>query len=241
MFNQTFVEAAATGRKTLTVLASTSAQLFVLGVLLLAPLIYTSVLPTAQIRNLLIAPSPRTPAIPLRPFANSTSVRSIRVFRVQLFAPRWTPHSVASAPPDVPVAPDISMASSTSTAVPDGPGDVIGTVLRQVPPPPVEATPKQPSRPVRLGGGVAEANLIHKVVPSYPPLARSVHVQGTVEFTAIISKQGMVENLQLVHGHPLLVSAAREAVLQWRYRPTLLNGQPVEVLTNIVVNFTLNQ
>jgi periplasmic protein TonB len=65
-------------------------------------------------------------------------------------------------------------------------------------------------------------------------------VQGAVEFTASISKEGRVENVQLLRGHPLLVNAAREAVLQWRYRPTLLNGQPVEVVTDIVVNFTLN-
>jgi periplasmic protein TonB len=65
-------------------------------------------------------------------------------------------------------------------------------------------------------------------------------VQGAVEFTASISKEGRVENVQLLRGHPLLVNAAREAVLQWRYRPTLLNVQPVEVVTDIVVNFTLN-
>jgi protein TonB len=62
-----------------------------------------------------------------------------------------------------------------------------------------------------------------------------------VEFTAVISKQGAIENLQLVRGHPLLVTAAREAILQWRYRPTTLNGEPVEVITNILVNFTLSQ
>jgi protein TonB len=65
-------------------------------------------------------------------------------------------------------------------------------------------------------------------------------VQGVVEFTAVISKRGTIDNLQLVSGHPLLVAAAREAILQWRYKPTLLNGEPVEVITNIVVNFTLN-
>jgi protein TonB len=66
-------------------------------------------------------------------------------------------------------------------------------------------------------------------------------VQGTVEFTAIISKDGNIENLKLVRGHPLLVNAAREAVLQWKYKPTELNGQPVEVITDIIVNFTLSQ
>jgi protein TonB len=62
-----------------------------------------------------------------------------------------------------------------------------------------------------------------------------------VEFTATISKEGMIENLRLVSGHPLLVNAARDAILQWKYRPTILNGVPVEVITDIIVNFTLTQ
>lgn len=94
---------------------------------------------------------------------------------------------------------------------------------------------------IRVGNGVAEANLIVKVQPSYPPLARSARVSGVVEFSATISKEGTIENLQLLHGHPLLVNAAKQAILRWRYRPTLLNGQPMEVLTSIVVTFTLNQ
>lgn len=93
--------------------------------------------------------------------------------------------------------------------------------------------------PQRIGGAVMEANLLTKVDPVYPPLALSARVQGTVEFTATIDETGHVANLQLVRGHPLLVNAAREAVLQWTYRPTLLNGQPVTVITNVIVNFTL--
>jgi len=119
-------------------------------------------------------------------------------------------------------------------------GGVLGGVGSAPPPPP---PPKKaaPTGPVPIGGRVAEANLIRKVQPVYPPLAKSARVQGTVEFTATISKDGNIENLTLVRGHPLLVNAAREAVLQWKYRPTLLNGQPVEVITDIIVNFTLSQ
>jgi protein TonB len=86
-----------------------------------------------------------------------------------------------------------------------------------------------------------EANLIKRVQPLYPPLARSARVQGVVEFNATISKEGNIENLTLVRGHPLLVNAAKEAVLQWKYRPTTLNGTAVEVITDIIVNFTLSQ
>ena len=78
-------------------------------------------------------------------------------------------------------------------------------------------------------------------MPAYPPLAKQARIQGTVSFTAIIGTDGTIQNLQLVSGHPLLVPAAQAAVSQWVYRPTLLNGEPVEVITQIDVNFTLSQ
>jgi len=75
----------------------------------------------------------------------------------------------------------------------------------------------------------------------YPPLARQARIQGTVRFSAIIGKDGTIQNLQLVSGHPLLVQSATDAVKQWVYQPTQLNGEPVEVITQIDVNFTLTQ
>ncbi len=92
-----------------------------------------------------------------------------------------------------------------------------------------------------MASDIEASQLIRKVQPAYPVIAKETRVQGVVEFTAVISKTGTIENLQLIRGHPLLVTAARDAILQWRYKPTLLNGEPVEVITNIVVNFTLNQ
>ena len=120
----------------------------------------------------------------------------------------------------------------------------IGVMPAAPPPPPppakVEGKPPVPQR-IRVGANVQAANLIHKVTPVYPPLARQARIQGTVRFTAIIGKDGTIQNLQLVTGHPLLVAAAQEAVKQWQYKPTLLNGEPVEVVTQIDVNFTLSQ
>ena len=84
-----------------------------------------------------------------------------------------------------------------------------------------------------------EGNLIHRVQPEYPPLARQARIQGTVVLQAVISREGRIENLQVLSGHPLLVPAALAAVRQWRYRPYSLNDQPVEVETQITVNFTL--
>ena len=97
------------------------------------------------------------------------------------------------------------------------------------------------SGPLRVGGNVQAANLVKKITPAYPALAKSARIQGTVRFTAIIGKDGTIQNLQLVSGHPMLVQSATEAVKQWVYKPTLLNGEPVEVITQIDVNFTLSQ
>jgi protein TonB len=94
---------------------------------------------------------------------------------------------------------------------------------------------------IRVGGNVQSANLLSKVTPVYPPMAKQARIQGTVSLTATIGLDGHVQNLQVISGHPLLVPAALEAVKQWVYKPTLLNNQPVSVITQIDVNFTLNE
>ena len=114
-------------------------------------------------------------------------------------------------------------------------GNSYGAVVP--PPPPQLATS---SERIRIGGNIQAANLIQKPAPVYPPLAKQARVQGTVRFTVIIDKQGATQNIQLVSGHPLLVPSAVEAVKQYTYKPTLLNGQPVEVITQVDVNFTLS-
>lgn len=110
------------------------------------------------------------------------------------------------------------------------------------PPPPAkgEVRPSSPQR-IRVGASVTQANLIRYVTPVYPALAKQARVQGSVRFTAIIGKDGTIQSLQLIDGHPLLVKAAEDAVKQWLYKPTLLNGEPVEIVTQIDVNFTLSQ
>jgi len=85
-----------------------------------------------------------------------------------------------------------------------------------------------------------EGNLIYRVQPQYPVLARQARVQGVVVLRAVISRDGRIENLQVISGHPLLVKSAEDAVKQWRYRPYYLNSEPVEVETQVTVNFTLS-
>jgi TonB family protein len=110
--------------------------------------------------------------------------------------------------------------------------------LRKAQAPPASGSSATPQR-IRVGGNVQQANLIRKITPVYPIEAKQARVQGAVQFTAVIAKDGNIQTLTLVSGHPLLVEAAREAVQQWQYKPTLLNGQPAEVVTQIDVNFTL--
>jgi TonB family protein len=102
------------------------------------------------------------------------------------------------------------------------------------------APPPTPQR-IRVGGSVQERKLLQHPEPVYPPLAQQARISGVVRLNAIIGKDGTVQNLTVTSGHPLLVPAAMEAVKQWVYAPTLLNGQAVEVVTQIDVNFALSQ
>jgi len=92
-----------------------------------------------------------------------------------------------------------------------------------------------------IGGNVMAAKLVRQEKPVYPPLAKQARISGTVKLAAMISKDGTIQDLKVISGHPLLIPAALEAVKNWVYQPTLLNGEPVEVSTQIDVNFTLSQ
>jgi protein TonB len=139
-------------------------------------------------------------------------------------------------------APPPSMASAgvvggVPGGVPGGQmGGVIGGIISSTP----VAVPKvaAPQR-VRVSSGVQAGLLVNKPQPNYPPLARQARIQGKVLLQALISKDGSIENLQLISGHPMLAPAAIEAVKRWKYKPYLLNGEPVEVETTVEVNFTL--
>jgi protein TonB len=95
------------------------------------------------------------------------------------------------------------------------------------------------TKPMPVSKGVIEGLLVHKITPVYPKIAIIAHQQGTVLLHAIIGRDGTIQNLQVISGPPLLIQAALDAVQRWRYRPYLLNNEPVEVETQITVNFTL--
>ena len=107
-------------------------------------------------------------------------------------------------------------------------------VVRAVPPPP----PAAPVR-VRVGTGVKPAEVLSRVIPVYPPLARQARISGVVELEGVVGVDGHIRELKVLNGHPLLIRAAMEAVAQWLFHPTLLNGEPVEIVQPVVVRFNL--
>ena len=152
-------------------------------------------------------------------------------------------------PPRIPVSvshlggpPEFSAPDLPGEGVPGGiEATEIGRASYSVEPPHV-APPVQPDRrPVKLSEGVLQAQLISHIEPEYPAVARQTKTQGTVILRAIIDREGRITSLAVLSGHPLLVQAALTAVRQWRYRPTMLNGEPVEVETSITVIFRLRE
>jgi protein TonB len=161
----------------------------------------------------------------------------------QLRTPTKIPQKVQmireeDAPPPMPATGGV--VGGVPGGIPGGQlGGVIGGIVNATAAAVPKFVPVMPQR-VRISQGVTRGLLIQKVEPTYPTLARSARVQGEVILSAIIDGNGQITNLQLVSGHPMLVPAAITAVRQWRYKPYLLNGQPVEVETTITVIFSLS-
>ncbi len=253
MFEQSLVESGGQTRKVWSVLVSFICQVLLIIVGLLIPMIYFDTLPRTQLTSFLVAPPPPPPPPPPPAAAPVKVVKVIpRQFDAgRLMAPKAIPKEIAVIKEDElppPISGGVGVVGGVPGGVPGGtPGGVIGGIIGSIPtaappPPPVKEAPKPaPVQRIRVGGNVQAAMLTHQPKPVYPPLARQARIQGTVRFNAIIGRDGTIQNLTLVSGHPLLVPSATEAVRQWVYRPTLLNGEPVEVVTQIDVNYTLSQ
>ncbi|HEX3321555.1 MAG TPA: energy transducer TonB [Terriglobales bacterium] len=226
-----------------TTLISFVLQVLLVGVLILIPLIYTEALPKQQLMSFLVAPPPPPPPPPPPAAVPIKVVKQIQsdLNNGQLRTPTKIPEKVQmikeeEAPP--PAMASGGVVGGVPGGVPGGQmGGVIGGIISSTPVAvPKVATPQR----VRVSQGVSNGLLIRKVQPAYPPLARQARIQGQVLLQAQISKDGSIENLQLISGHPMLAPAAIEAVKQWRYKPYMLNGEPVAVDTQVVVNFTLS-
>ena len=207
-------------------------QTLILGVMILIPLIYTEALPKGMLNTFLVAPAPPPPPPPPQPVVKV--IKAPKIINIQkMVAPTVIPKNIAIVKEDAPV-----IYTNSSEGVAGGTGNVLGGLIGSGPAAPPPPKPVTPSR-IRVGGSVESASLINKVTPQYPPIAKTAHVSGTVVLHAVISKEGTIQELQYVSGPPLLMKAAMDAVKEWRYKPTTLNGEPVEVDTTIDVVFTL--
>ena len=215
-------------------------EIALIGVMVLMPLIFTVALPKQQLMTFLVAPPPPPPPPP--PAAAPVKVvKQIQTDIVNgaLRTPTKIPQKIQmikedEAPPSMASA---GVVGGVPGGIPGGQmGGVIGGIISSTPVAvPKVATPQR----VRVSAGVTSGLLVRKVNPVYPPLARQARISGTVVLRAVIGKDGSIQNLSLVSGHPMLAPAAIDAVKQWKYKPYLLNGEPVEVDTEIQVNFTL--
>ena len=247
MFSDSLLEFGETRKRR--AFATTTSFIFncvAIGVMLIMPLVFTDNLPKAQLLTFLVAPPPPPPPPPPAAEQVQRVVRQIQTDMLStgaLRTPTKIPNKVQmikeeEAPP--PMAATGGVVGGVPGGIPGGQlGGVIGGIVNATS---NMATPKfvpvVPQR-IRISQGVTKGLLIHRVEPAYPPLARAARVQGEVVLSAVIDVNGQITNLQLVSGHPMLVPSAIAAVRQWRYKPYLLNGTPVEVETTITVIFSL--
>lgn len=224
------------------------ASIILEGALVAAMLLWPMVTPGILPRQFFVTPAPPYPGKPnpapaqprggAHPNTSASHHSILSVFHQPLQIPVHVQESSDSEPPEVSPGPGFG-----STNIPGGAGPGYGVPggsgsYFNGQPPPVKP-PAAPEKPRPMSEGVMEAALIYKVQPEYPAIAKTMHLAGTVRLRAIIGKDGRVRELQLLSGNPILARSAVVAVHEWRYQPTRLNGETVEVETYVTVDFIL--
>jgi len=222
-------------RSVMTKLISAGIQVGVIALMIVIPLLATDVMPEPpEVMMAFMAPPPPPPPPPLPPAA----ARAKPVESAKAPVPRPLPTSDFVAPVAVPTeipAEDFGLASASLGAVDAGvPGGALGGVEGGMPGAPAE-------EPIRVGGEVQAPKKLKDVPPEYPTMARNARIEGTVILEAVIDSRGIVADVRVLKSIPLLDDAAVEAVKQWRYQATLLNGQAVPVVMTVTVNFGLEK
>jgi protein TonB len=244
MFEQSLLLDHAAAKKTGALAASLTVQTLFVGVLLALPLIFSDRLPDVRRPVSIDFLAPPPPPAAVQQVSTTSSSRS-SFSQAKPYVPTHPSALPPNAAIDIVDAPPSLATGSADFGVPGGTGvaPLMGQIPRDAipqPKPQIADPPKPPAKPTIVGGDVQAAKLLKKVVPVYPQLAKQARVSGTVQLIGVIAKDGTIQQLQVASGHPLLVKAALDAVRQWIYRPTLLNGQAVEVIAPIDVIFTLS-
>ena len=202
--------------------------------LVIWPLLHPEALPKQMMAALMVAPSPPPPPPPKAP-APKVQTKS-ELLSAELQAPSRIPKPIKQVN-------EAAISSSMmgvqgmeglSSDTPGGMSAIIGTGQ------PTVVKPRAPSS-LNVSSGVMAGNLLTKTLPQYPAIPKAAHIQGIVVLQATISKSGSIQNLRVISGPPMLQQAAMDAVRSWRYKPYLLNGEPVEVETTINVVFNLGE
>ncbi len=204
--------------------------------LVIWPLLHPEALPTQAMASLLVAPAP--PPAPPPPMPQAKLQPRSEIVDSKLQMPSKIPRQIKMVTESALPQPSMdgvtgmeNMSNGTSGSAMNGVWNGITTGRPTV----VEARPPN----LKLSGGVMAGNLLDKIAPQYPVIAKEARIQGTVVLEATVSKAGTIENLRVISGPPMLQEAAIDAVRSWRYRPYLLNGEPIEVQTTVNVVFHL--
>ena len=242
-------EGGTASKKSMTLMVSVTIHVALIVAVAILPLLFPDTVSGSIQRLAYLVTPPLPPAPPPAPPPEATASRIPSTVVVDaLQAPVEIPKEILIGMDEAP--PLESLIAGIRGGVPGGipggvPDGLMDGVIMGAPasmdPLPLPPAPPQAKRPrrVRVGGSVQHAILIRQVRPRYPPLALQARIQGAVILEAIISQQGLVKNLRVISGHPLLITRAVEAVRRWRYQPTVLNGVPVEVVTRITVRFNM--
>jgi protein TonB len=239
-------------KRILAILVSLALHTLVIGALIVVPLIYFDILPAPEVLTYLASP-PAPPPPPPPPPGRAAKVPHYTE-EARYYAPTQIPKGIAPATPEPP-SEIAAVAEEIDGGVPAGvvggvlggvPGGVVGGLLGSTAPPhalpappPPPQPPQRPHKPIHVGGALQASKLIFKVDPVYPPLAKQARISGIVLLEVTVDEGGSVTNVRVLRGHPLLVQAAVDAVRQWKYSPTILNGQPESVIADVTVNFAL--
>jgi protein TonB len=246
MFEQAVLPSGPRGRRYWSVIVGFTGEFLLLASVLIAPLIWPQLLPRARMLAWIMAPAPPPPTKSPAP----THVRALKPFQSiggKVYVPVSIPPQavmIDDPPPDnEPVGVENGVRGLDAGTAALGLLRPMVALPRTAEPvvaaPLVKALPSS-TRQIRASSALQMARLLHRVEPVYPPLARQTRISGTVELTGVIGTDGHIRELRVVSGHPFLAASALEAVRQWVYEPTLLNGEPVEVIAPITVNFRLN-